>query len=213
MDLFSQHVAALERFSCDSEQPAQVGVGSKPSNRRILEAVLLSARRPVAIDELADIFDVDEMPTRGQLLSLIEEIADSFEGTGVELVEVASGFRLQTKKELAPWINKLWDDSPSRLSRAMMETLSIIAHRQPVTRSDIEHIRGVAVSSSIMHTLLENQWIKSLGQRDSMGRPTVYGTTKEFLNHFGFKSLKDLPELKDLKELLNQAETPASPEP
>lgn len=201
MSLFSNHLTALEKITSKQDKPVHVDdATSTPSKQCILEAVLFSAGRPLSLEDLADIFDDDDMPSRAEIRSLLELIAESFRDSGIELVEVASGYRLQTKKELAPWINRLWEDTPPRLSRALLETLSIIAHRQPVTRSDIEEIRGVAVSSSIIQTFMESQWIKPLGRRDSMGRPTLYGTTIEFLDHFGMKSLEELPKLLDQPE-------------
>lgn len=169
----------------------------------ILEAALLAAESPVMLDRLAGLFvdEGEDGPSRDDLKLALAALANDCEARAVELVEVASGYRFQTRAELAPWVNRLWEERKPRYSRALLETLAIVAYRQPITRGEIEDIRGVAVSSGIMRTLLERDWVKVVGHRDVPGRPAVYATTKQFLDYFNLKSLADLPTLAALKDL------------
>lgn len=173
----------------------------RPPLKVILEAALLAAPEPLSIDQLLALFEQDERPERESMRATLTELAHDYADRGVELVEVASGFRLQVRQELAPWITRLWRERPTRYSRAVLETLALIAYRQPITRGEIEEIRGVSVSSSTLRTLLDRGWIKALGQRDVPGRPTLYGTTRVFLDYFNLKSLADLPPLAELRDL------------
>jgi len=211
MSLFKHHLDALERVRGLSAPPSPIAANPAPPRRQIIEAALMCAGRPLNIDDISMLLPEDEAPpTVSQLQKLMQEIAESFSSSGIELVEVASGYRIQTRAELAPWISRLWSDGPARLSRALLETLMIIAHRQPVTRTEIEDIRGVAVSSMTIQTLLETQWVKPLGKRDTPGRPTLYGTTSQFLDHFGLKSLTDLPLLMPPKPMSSDSDKPVS---
>lgn len=212
MSLFKHHLDALDRIRGLSNQATPLDeIPASPPLRQIIEAALMCAGRPLNIDDLAMVLPDDDVPpTIAQLQALLQEIQESFNNSGMELVEVATGYRIQTRAELAPWICRLWPEGPARLSRAFMETLMIIAHRQPVTRTEIEEIRGVAVSSMIIQTLLETQWVKALGKRDAPGRPTLYGTTLHFLDHFGLRSLTDLPLLMPPKPLFTDGEPPIS---
>ncbi len=169
--------------------------------KQILEAALLAAGRPVSLDELQNLFDEMERPEKKALRTVLGELAEEYEGRGIEVVEVASGWRIQVRKECAPWVSRLWEEKPGRYSRALMETLALIAYRQPITRGEIEEIRGVSVSSNIIRTLLEREWVRVVGHRDVPGRPALYGTTREFLDYFGLKSLDDLPALSELKDI------------
>lgn len=179
--------------------------------RKIIEGALLAADGPMNLVKLAKLFelpegndaDVDDLyekPTTDEILNVVEEIQADCEGRGYELKQVASGWRFQVVQEVAPWINRLWEEKPQRYSRALLETLALIAYRQPITRGDIESIRGVAVSSTIIKTLTEREWVKVVGHRDVPGRPALYATTRQFLDYFNLKSLDELPSLKEIQD-------------
>lgn len=167
----------------------------------ILEGALLAAGEPLSKKQLAQLFDELERPSTADISTALESVAQRCEGRGFELAEVASGFRFQVRQHLSPWVSKLWVERPVRYSRALLETLSLIAYRQPITRGEIEDIRGVAVSSNIMKSLLEREWVKVVGHRDVPGKPAMYATTREFLDYFNLKSLDQLPPLADVKDL------------
>ena len=168
--------------------------------KNIIEAALLAAGEPVTIKRLQNLF-VEQELTHNDIAKAIEQLSQDFKDRGIELIEVASGFRLQTKTILQPWISRLWEEKPKQYSRALLETLALIAYRQPVTRGEIEDVRGVAVSSYIIRTLMDREWIRVLGYRDVPGRPAMFGTTKEFLDYFNLKSLQDLPTLAEIKDI------------
>lgn len=170
--------------------------------KNILEAALMVSTQPLTLDKLQGLFAKDAVqPDRDVLRSVLNELTEDCNGRGIELKEVASGWRYQVKPDYAEWINRLWDEKPTRYSRALMETLAIIAYRQPITRGEIEDIRGVAVSSNIIRTLQEREWIKSVGHRDVPGKPELLATTKEFLDYFNLKKLSDLPTLAEIRDL------------
>ncbi len=173
--------------------------------RNIVEAGLLAVGGPLSIDQLQGLFgtDLDSIPEKQDIRDAVAFLAEEYADRGIQLIEVASGFRIQVRKELAEWISRLWLERPPRYSRALLETLSIIAYRQPVTRGEIEEVRGVAVSSNIVRTLLDRSWIRVLGHRDVPGKPAIFGTTREFLDYFGLKSLSELPTLADISDLDN----------
>ena len=172
--------------------------------KNILEAVLLAADRTLAVIQMEALFELDEQrPTRDEIRKALHEMAEDYETRGYELKQVASGFRLQVKQKYAPWVGRLWEERPARYTRALLETMALIAYRQPVTRGEIEEVRGVSVSSNIIKTLLERDWIKVLGHKDVPGKPSLYGTTKEFLDYFNLKSLDQLPTLAEIKDLDN----------
>ncbi len=175
--------------------------------KRILEGAILAVGEPLSIQRLQGLFGEEEMPEKDEIKKALEEIREECEGRGFGLIEVASGWRFQVVEDVAPWINRLWDEKPQKYSRALLETLSLIAYRQPLTRGDIEEVRGVAVSSHIIKTLTEREWVKVIGHRDVPGRPALYATTRGFLDYFNLKSLDELPTLGDLKDIesLNQA--------
>jgi segregation and condensation protein B len=168
--------------------------------KNIIEAALLAAGEPVTLKRLLRLFAEQEL-THTDIAKALEQLAHDFEDRGIELIEVASGFRLQTKTILQPWIAKLWEEKPKKYSRALLETIALIAYRQPVTRGEIEDVRGVAVSSYIIRTLMDRDWIRVLGYRDVPGKPAMFGTTKEFLDYFNMKSLQDLPTLAEIKDI------------
>ncbi|HJO11789.1 MAG: SMC-Scp complex subunit ScpB [Gammaproteobacteria bacterium] len=167
----------------------------------IIEGLLLAAGKPLNLDGIARIFAEEERPDKAELRTVMESIAEDCKDRGFELKEVASGYRFQVKQELSEWVAKLWDERPPRYTRALLETLSLIAYRQPITRGDIEEIRGVGVSSNIIRTLLDREWVRVVGHRDVPGRPAMFATTRQFLDYFNLKSLQDLPPLSDIKDL------------
>jgi len=180
----------------------------------VLEAVLLAAGRPVSVEQMLELFEEHQRPTADEVRSALVELANACEGRAFELREVASGWRLQVRPQHAEIVSRLWQERPSRYSRALLETLALIAYRQPVTRGEIEDIRGVTVSSSIMRTMQERNWIRVVGHREVPGRPELLGTTREFLDYFGLRSLDDLPtlaELRDLDDIKVQLEFPGGP--
>lgn len=169
--------------------------------RRIVEGALLAAGEALTVDRLLGLFEENERPEKKELVEALTSLQTETVGRGFQLVEVASGWRYQVAHDLAYWVNRLWEEKPQKYSRALLETLSLIAYRQPITRSDIEEVRGVAVSSHIIRTLAEREWIKVVGHRDVPGRPSLYATTKQFLDYFGLKSLDELPTLSELKDI------------
>ena len=176
--------------------------------RQIIEGALLLSPTPLAIAKLEKLFSDSERPERDQILATVEDIQLDCRDRGYELVEVASGFRFQIREQLASWMHRLWEEKPRRYSNAMLETLALIAYRQPLTRGDIELVRGVAVSSDMIRTLLEREWIKIVGHRDVPGRPALYATTKEFLNYFNLSDLGQLPKLKVVENLETSVNQP-----
>ncbi len=169
--------------------------------KQIIEAALLAAGRPLLIDQLLELFAEDQRPERKALRELLTEIGRDYEGRGIELVEVGSGFRIQVRAEYTPWVSRLWTERPARYSRALMETLALIAYRQPITRGEIEEVRGVAVSTNIIKSLTEREWVRIVGHRDVPGRPALYGTTRNFLDYFSLKNLNELPTLSEIRDL------------
>ncbi len=169
--------------------------------KRIFEAALMASEKPLQRKDLTALFDDLETPDDELIDRAITELTDDCELRGYELKRVASGYRYQVKQDLSQWISKLWQERAPRYSRALLETLSLVAYRQPITRGEIEQIRGVAVSSNIIRTLLEREWVKSVGHRDVPGRPAIYATTRQFLDYFNLKSLDQLPPLAEIRDL------------
>jgi len=168
--------------------------------KNIIEAALLAAGEPLTLEQLRTLFGDNDKdgPERAEIRETLKELTDEYASRGIEIREVASGFRIQVREEMAQWLTKLWEDRPPRYSRALMETLAIVVYRQPVTRGDIEEIRGVSVTSNIIRTLLERDWIKVVGHRDVPGKPAMFGSTRGFLDYFGLKKLDELPPLAEL---------------
>jgi segregation and condensation protein B len=180
----------------------------------VVEAVLLAAGRPVTVEQIQELFEEHERPPAEDVLAALAGLAQRYEGTGIELREVASGWRVQVRPQYSDVVSRLWQERPSRYSRALLETLALIAYRQPITRGEIEDIRGVTIASTIMRTLHERNWIRVVGHREVPGRPELLGTSREFLDYFGLKSLDDLPtlaELQDLEDINVQLELPGAP--
>ena len=169
--------------------------------KRIVEAALLASSHPLSLPQLFTLFAEQEQPAHDDLARALDELARDAEGRGVELKEVASGFRYQVRQDVNPWVARLWSERQTRYSRALLETLSLIAYRQPITRGEIEQIRGVAVSSNIVKTLEEHEWIRVVGYRDVPGKPELFGTTRSFLDYFNLKSLDELPPLAEIRDL------------
>lgn len=171
--------------------------------KHFIEAALLAAGRPLNIDQLKGLFDGRTAPEKAEIRQAIATLNEEYEERGIVVSEVASGFRMQVKSAMADRLHKLWEERPPRYSRALFETLALIAYRQPITRGDIEEIRGVSVSSNIIRQLLERDWVRVVGHRDVPGRPAMFGTTKGFLDYFSLKKLDDLPPLADLSDWEN----------
>ena len=168
---------------------------------QIIEGALLAAGKPVTVAQLAELFEEYERPDNTAIRAALEEVAGRCEDRGFELQEVASGFRYQVRQSLSTWVARLWHERPQKYSRALLETLALVAYRQPVTRGEIEEIRGVAVSTNIIKTLHEREWIRVVGHRDVPGRPAMYATTRQFLDYFSLKSLDQLPALAEIRDL------------
>ena len=166
----------------------------------ILEALLLSASRPINIEDIVKVFE-DPKPSKDEIRKALNQIDQDCLTRGIELKKIASGYRLQVKQSLSQYIAKLWEEKPQKFSKATLETLSLIAYKQPITRGEIEEIRGVAVGTQLIRGLMERGWVKIVGQRDVPGRPSLYSTTKEFLDYFGLQHLRELPELPTLPDL------------
>ncbi len=176
---------------------------SQPDIKLIIEAVLMAAGKPLTLDHLLAVFPEPEKPARELVREAVESLQQDYEGRGIELVRVASGFRIQVSQDMEPWVSRLVEEKPARYSRALLETLALVAYRQPITRGEIEDIRGVSVSSSIMKTLQDREWVRVVGHRDVPGKPAMFGTTRQFLDYFNLKSLDELPTLMELRDLDN----------
>lgn len=168
---------------------------------QIVEGALLAAGKPLTVAQLGELFEDNERPDNTAIRAALDEVAARCEERGFELQEVASGFRFQVRQSLSPWVARLWHERPQKYSRALLETLALIAYRQPITRGEIEEIRGVAVSSNIIKTLHEREWVRVVGHRDVPGRPAMYATTRQFLDYFNLKTLDQLPALADIRDL------------
>lgn len=171
--------------------------------RNIVEGALLAAGQSLTVEKLEALFDEDARPDREEIVAALQDIDADCRDRSYELKHTASGYRFQVRQELAPWIARLWEEKPKKYSRALLETLVLIAYRQPITRGDIEQIRGVAVSSDIIRTLMEREWVRVVGHRDVPGRPALFATTRQFMDYFNLKSLEDLPPLDEIRDIDN----------
>jgi len=174
---------------------------SEQGIKHIVEAVLMAAGKPLNLDQILAVFGGGEKPERDEIKAALAALQEDYSERGLELVEVASGYRIQVSQDMEPWVSRLTEERPARYSRALLETLALVAYRQPITRGEIEDIRGVSVSSSIMKTLQEREWVRIVGHRDVPGRPAMYGTTRQFLDYFNLKGLDDLPTLMELRDI------------
>lgn len=172
-----------------------------PELKNILEAALLSAGQPLTIEKLQAMFPADSQPAREEIRAALQQLEQEYAGRGIEIKQIDRAYRVQTREKYATWVGRLVEERPMRYSRALLETLAIIAYRQPVTRGDIEDIRGVAVSTDIIKTLLGREWIREVGRKEVPGRPALYGTTRAFLEHFNLNRLEELPPLAELRDL------------
>jgi segregation and condensation protein B len=169
--------------------------------KAIIEAALLAASQPLSVMQLNELFVEEDGVDRAQIAMALEALAEDCNGRGVELREISSGFRYQVRQDVHPWVSRMWSEKPSRYSRALLETLALIAYRQPITRPEIEQIRGVVVSSNIIKTMEEREWIRVVGHRDVPGKPALFGTTRTFLDYFNLKSLDELPPLSEIRDM------------
>lgn len=169
--------------------------------KNIVEAILLGAGRPLTVDQMLAMVGEQEALDRNLVREAIAALQSDYETRGIDLVQVGSGYRVQIRESMQPWVSRLWEEKPARYSRALLETLSLIAYRQPITRGEIEEVRGVAVSTTIIKTLLEREWVHVIGHREVPGRPAMYGTTRKFLDYFSLRTLSDLPSLAELRDL------------
>jgi segregation and condensation protein B len=169
--------------------------------QKIIEGALLASGQSLTEQRLIELFDENERPDKEEVLAALQDLEADCKDRGYQLKKTASGYRFQVRQELAPWIGRLWEEKPKKYSRALLETLALIAYRQPITRGDIEQIRGVAVSSELIRTLSEREWVRVVGHRDVPGRPALYATTRQFLDYFGLKSLEELPPLDEIRDL------------
>ena len=177
---------------------------SQEKLKNILEAAMFAAQRPLAVDDLAALFEGSEwIPERKAIREALAVLADEWQERGIELKEVSSGFRFQVRKEYSGWLGSLGSDRPPRYTRALLETLALVVYRQPITRGEIEDVRGVSVSPSIIKTLVDREWIRVLGHKDVPGRPELFGTTRQFLDSFSLKSLDELPPLSEIRDIDN----------
>jgi segregation and condensation protein B len=169
--------------------------------RNIVEGALLASGQALTLEKLLELFDEDARPERDEIIAALQDLEADCRDRSFELKHTASGYRFQVRQNLAPWIARLWEEKPKKYSRALLETLVLIAYRQPITRGDIEQIRGVAVSSDLIRTLMEREWVRVVGHRDVPGRPALYATTRQFLDYFNLKSLEELPRLDEIRDL------------
>jgi len=199
------NIESIGHEEAEVEEAVTVAVTQQPVDKvmlqKILEGAILAAGQPLTVARLLELFDEEVAPSKEEIVAALQDIEASCHDRGYELKEVASGWRFQVRSELAPWVNRMWDEKPQKYSRALLETLALIAYRQPITRGDIEEIRGVAVSSHIMKTLMERDWVKVVGHRDVPGRPSLYATSRQFLDYFNLRSLEDLPSLSEIRDL------------
>ena len=186
----------------ENSAPAVVPVGdiSDEFLVRILEAALMAANAPLTLLQINSLFPLDQQPGKDRIIGALDTLMDDCQDRGIELIEVASGYRFQVKKDVHPWVSRLWTERQTKYTRVTLETLALIAYRQPITRGEIEQIRGVAVNSNIIRALEERDWIRVVGHRDVPGRPALLGTTKTFLDYFGLKRLDELPPLSEIKD-------------
>jgi segregation and condensation protein B len=179
----------------------------------IIEALLFSSSRPLSEKEILSAFDLRSPPTSTEIKEALKSIEEKYSENSIELVKVASGYRLRIRQEYSSWVAKLWEAKPQKYSRALLETLALIAYKQPITRGEIEDVRGVSVSSQIIRTLLDRSWIKVVGHRDVPGRPALFSTTKDFLDDLNLSKLSDLPELPEIQNIPEEAQISLLNEP
>ena len=200
----------VENPDPENEQPPASGMSDTESAvdapdleklKQIVEGAIFAAAKPMTIDNLGALFGEEERPSREDFRTVLDQLTEEYASRGVMLKEVSSGFRFQVREEVGQWVSRLWEEKPARYSRALLETLALIAYRQPITRGEIEEIRGVSTSSNIMKTLQEREWIRVVGHRDVPGRPAMYATTRHFLDYFSLRNIDELPSLAEIRDL------------
>ena len=192
---------SLKNLSASESTESNASIHSSDSLKNIVEAAILAANKAISLDKLLALFPEKEAIDKNQIRKAVEQLMEDYQSRGIELIEVSSGFRFQVVQTVAPWVSRLWEEKPQKYSRALLETLALVAYRQPVTRGEIGQIRGVSVSSQIMRTLVEREWVRIIGHRDVPGKPAMYATTKSFLDYFGLKKLDELPSLSEIRDL------------
>lgn len=185
----------------NSDISAYYGQEALAKFKKIIEAMLFASDKPLTLDQLHTLLEHDLAVSRAQIRAIIEELMLAYQSSAIELAEQGGAYRFQTRSEYGEWVQRLWDEKPQKYSRALLETLALIAYRQPITRGDIEEIRGVVVSSNIIKTLQERNWVRIVGHREVPGRPALFATTRQFLAHFNLKSLEDLPTLAEIRDI------------
>lgn len=193
--------ASLKQLSISENENKTAIIHTPESVKNIIEAAILAAKKAISLDKLLTLFPEGEVVDKNILRQAIELLMQDYQNRGIELIEVSSGFRFQVTQMVAPWVARLWEEKPQKYSRALLETLALVAYRQPITRGEIEEIRGVSVSSQIMRTLVDREWVRVIGHRDVPGKPAMYATTKQFLDYFGLKKLDELPSLSEIRDL------------
>lgn len=203
MNFFNKENEQNQLDENDSESGLSTYYGQEAITKfkMIIEAILFASEKPLTIEQIFNLLEHDLAVSRVQIRSVLDELISEYRLRGIELVELGGSFRFQTKSTYSEWVQLLWEEKPQKYSRALLETLALIAYRQPITRGDIEEIRGVAVSSNIIKTLQERNWVRVVGHREVPGRPSIYATTKQFLSHFNLKSLEDLPTLAEIRDI------------
>ncbi|MFV1872180.1 MAG: SMC-Scp complex subunit ScpB [Oleiphilus sp.] len=191
----------LDNVNSSSNLSCYMGQDALVKFKKIIEAVLFASDKPLSVEQLFLLLEHDLGASRAQIKSILLDLKVDYADRGIELVEVGGSYRFQTKSDYSEWVQLLWEEKPQKYSRALLETLALIAYRQPITRGDIEEIRGVVVSSNIMKTLQERNWVRVVGHREVPGRPAIYATTKQFLAHFNLKTLEDLPTLAEIRDI------------
>lgn len=197
-------LASLKQLSdavTDDSNPETTQIQTPESIKNIVEGAIMAASKAISLDKILTLFPEKENVDKNAIRQSVEQLMQDYQSRGIELIEVSSGFRFQVAQTVAPWASRLWEERPQKYSRALLETLALVAYRQPVTRGEIEEIRGVSVSSQIMRTLVERDWVRVIGHRDVPGKPAMYATTKTFLDYFGLKKLDELPTLSEIRDL------------
>ena len=192
---------SLKQLSMSENADKATIIHTPESVKNIVEAAILAASKPISLDKLLTLFPEGEVIDKNILRQAIAQLMQDYQSRGIELVEISSGYRFQVTQTVAPWVARLWEEKPQKYSRALLETLALVAYRQPITRGEIEEIRGVSVSSQIMRTLVDREWVRVIGHRDVPGKPAMYATTRQFLDYFGLKKLDELPSLSEIRDL------------
>lgn len=222
-EVSTAHISADDAETTDSEPESALSESESAADapdleklKKIVEGAIFAAAKPLTIDQLGALFGEDERPSRDDFRAVLTALTEDYADRGVMLREVSSGFRFQVREDVGIWVSRLWEEKPARYSRALLETLALIAYRQPITRGEIEEIRGVSTSSQIMKTLQERDWVRVVGHRDVPGRPAMYATTRHFLDYFNLKNIDQLPslaEIRDLDEINRELDLGAEPSP